>query len=569
MSRLASLLLALALLAPLASAQTVRVTADVTANTTWTAGNTYLLDGLVFVASGARLTIEAGTVVKGVEASNITTGDGASALVVRRGAQLVADGTQDAPVIFTAEIDDVADPFDTLPTDRGLWGGVIVLGRAPTNANDGAGNRIDVQVEGIPAEEDALYGGSDPDDSSGSLTFVSIRHGGFSISGVEGDEINGLTLGAVGAGTTVEHVEVYANLDDCFEFFGGTVEAKYLAGAFCGDDTFDYDEGFSGKGQYWFSLQAADIAGRAGEHDGGNNSLGGEGSSPFSIPTISNVTYIGSGQSAAPTNDDGNSPAVFFRDNAGGRYYNSVWTDFPAQALRIEDLASGADSRERLDAGDLVVANSLFWAFGAYDGTLASLVQEGADRTPASAVVPALTAAGTVYTDPGLRGVGRAQGAAALDPRPGPGTAAAAGADFSAAPLADDFFDAVDYRGAFAPSGRGWLAGWTALDSDGFLNASFATATTAGPAGDRLALDAFPNPTRGDATVRFTLDRTQTVRITLVDALGRRVAVVADGTFAAGAAAVPVPTAGLAPGVYVLRLDAEAGAATRTVSVVR
>ena len=547
----------------------VTVTDDIDSDVTWTSNNTYLLNGLIFVDDGATLTIEPGTVVKGIAQDNITSGDGASALIVRRGAQIQALGEANDPVIFTAEEDDLNGSL--LPTDRGLWGGVILLGDAPTNANDGAGNLVEVQIEGIPAEEDARYGGDDADDSSGTLRYVSIRHGGFSISGVEGDEINGLTLGAVGSGTTVEYVEVYANLDDCFEWFGGTVNTRYLAGAFCGDDTYDYDQGFSGLGQFWFSIQGADIAGRAGEHDGGDNDLGGEGSAPFAIPVISNATYVGSGESAVPTNDDGNNPAVFFRDNAGGKYYNSVFADFPAQALRIEDLASGADSRARLEAGDLVVANSVFSDFGAYTGTLASLIQEGTDRTPASVVVPLLE--GVSYSEAGvLRAIDRDQDGNGLDPRPLSGGAAASGADFDDEPLdeddADDFFREVGYLGAFDPNGAVWLTGWSALFDNGFLTGQ-ATPVEGGPVAGAFGLTVGPNPTRGQATVRFTLDRAQDVRIALYDMLGREVSVVAEGAFGAGETAAPLATGGLPSGVYILRLQGEGDAATQQISVVR
>ena len=121
-------------------------------------------------------------------------------------------------------------------------------------------------IEGIDINEPrGAFGGSDEADSSGVLRYVSIRHGG-TLIGAD-NEINGLTLGAVGSGTTVEFVEVFANLDDGIEFFGGTVNTRYLVVAYCGDDSFDYDQGFRGKGQYWFTIQDAD-SGDGGEHDG-------------------------------------------------------------------------------------------------------------------------------------------------------------------------------------------------------------------------------------------------------------------------------------------------------------
>ena len=236
----------------------INVTADIASNTTWSASNVYFLDGLIFVNDGATLTIEEGTVIKGKLQANITTGDGASALIVRRGGKILAEGSQTNPIIFTSELDDVNNPNDLTKDDRGLWGGVILLGKAVTNQPT-----TENQIEGIPTTEDAKFGGTDDNDDSGILRYVSIRHGGFSISGIPGDEINGLTLGAIGDQTIIEHIEVIANFDDGYEWFGGTVNSKYLVSAFCGDDGFDWDMGYRGKGQFWFLIQGTDEAGRS------------------------------------------------------------------------------------------------------------------------------------------------------------------------------------------------------------------------------------------------------------------------------------------------------------------
>lgn len=435
---------------------------DITENTTWSAGTTYMLDGLIFVNEGATLTIEAGTVIKGLEQNNITTGDGASALIVRRGAQIDADGSADAPIIFTSELDDLSDPADMIDGSgnvrRGLWGGVIILGAAPTNQpeTDTDGDGVpDNQIEGIPVAEEALYGGNDAEDDSGTFRYVSIRHGGFSISGVAGDEINGLTLGGVGRGTTIEYVEVFANDDDGIEWFGGTVETKYLAMAFMGDDGFDYDQGFTGKGQYWFALHGPDQAGRGGEHDGGD--AAGDGATPFAIPVIANVTYIGSGVDATPGGGDDGDRTFAIRDNAGGMYYNSIFTEYPETGVNIEDLEdSDVDSRTRLEEGDLMFVNTLWYGYGA-GNTLEDIVQQQFVRESDNF--------GGQVVDPELAGVNRANGAGGLDPRPG-ADAATSGAD----DLEDDFFDDVDFLGAFDPGEPLWIEGWTALSSNGYTD---------------------------------------------------------------------------------------------------
>lgn len=213
-----------------------------TADETWTAGNTYVLNGKVVVPNGITLTIEAGTVVKGAEG----TGTLASALLVNRGGTLIANGTAASPIIFTSVLDNI-QPGELTGTnlteaDQGLWGGIIVCGNAPTSAGDGD---TESQIEGIPADGiNGIFGGTDAADNSGILNYVSIRHGGALIGA--GNEINGLTLGGVGSGTTVSNIEIVANVDDGVEFFGGTVNATNVLVGFQGDDGIDIDMNYSG-----------------------------------------------------------------------------------------------------------------------------------------------------------------------------------------------------------------------------------------------------------------------------------------------------------------------------------
>ena len=234
------------------------------ATVTWTADNTYLLDGIVFVDSAATLIIEPGTVIKG----NTGEGNNASALVVTRYAQIYAEGSAENPIIFTS----VLDEFDGTLTaaDRGLWGGVVMLGRASTNNQTEGGLKEVEGINEITGEGDtrATYGGDEDAHSSGVFRYVSIRHTGINVGDQAGNEIQGLTLGGVGSGTVVEYVESFASADDGFEWFGGAVNTKYLVSAFNEDDSFDWDEGFRGKGQFWFAIQGDDVGGRTAEQDG-------------------------------------------------------------------------------------------------------------------------------------------------------------------------------------------------------------------------------------------------------------------------------------------------------------
>lgn len=209
---------------------TVVVSSNITSNTTWTAGTIYQLAGRITVAAGATLTIEPGTIIKG-EAG---TGANATALLVARGGKLNANGTATAPIIFTSVADeldyaDMAAGSFASPnlesTVNGLWGGVIILGKAPISASNDIGDVSEVQIEGIPtSDSNGLYGGNDAADNSGTIRYISIRHGGANIG--SGNEINGLTLGGVGNGTIIENVEVVVNQDDGIEWFGGSVNVS-------------------------------------------------------------------------------------------------------------------------------------------------------------------------------------------------------------------------------------------------------------------------------------------------------------------------------------------------------
>lgn len=216
------------------------ITENISENTTWETGKVYILTTRVTVLSGATLTIEPGVVVKG-EAG---TGVNATALIIARGAKIMAEGTASAPIVFTSVADAIepgqVESPSLEPTLNGLWGGLIVLGNAPISADAES-----VQIEGIPpSDPNGLYGGTDAADNSGVIKYVSIRHGGANIG--EGNEINGLTLGGVGSGTVIEYVEIVSNQDDGIEWFGGTVNVSNVVVWNTGDDAIDCDQNWNG-----------------------------------------------------------------------------------------------------------------------------------------------------------------------------------------------------------------------------------------------------------------------------------------------------------------------------------
>lgn len=228
----------------------VVVTSNITSDATWTSDNIYQLGGRITVTAGNTLTIEPGTIIKGEAGA----GPNATALLVARDATLLAEGTADAPIIFTSVADEITPEsiaggdFSSPNLDaniNGLWGGVIVLGNAPISASNDNGDLSEVQIEGIPtSDSNGLYGGNDPADDSGVLRYISIRHGGSNIGA--GNEINGLTFGGVGTGTVVDHIEIVANQDDGVEWFGGTVNATNVLTWNVGDDGLDTDQSWAG-----------------------------------------------------------------------------------------------------------------------------------------------------------------------------------------------------------------------------------------------------------------------------------------------------------------------------------
>ena len=307
-------------------------------SSSWTCDNTYILDGYVFVQSGQALNIEAGTVVKGAAG----TGADAAAMIVAKGGQLFAEGTADCPIIFTYASDplDGSVSYDT----RGQWGGLIVLGDATTNFGGAA------QVEGIPSDNDlASYGGENDEDNSGVITYVSIRHGGTQLGAA--NEINGLTLAGVGSGTTIHHVEVVSNLDDGIEFFGGSVTVDSALVAFCGDDSFDWDQGYHGSGSSWLAIQdqPGGEGDRCGELDGDDSDAGNVTANemPFATPTIEGWTVVGVG----------GKQGLLLRNGSGGHISNALLCN-TSEGIEIEDKDDEVeDAYERWVAGDLTLEN--------------------------------------------------------------------------------------------------------------------------------------------------------------------------------------------------------------------
>ncbi|SFC72684.1 hypothetical protein [Pseudoalteromonas denitrificans] len=300
---------------------TCEISGRISANLTLTSGNYYALNGAVFVGGdkvdSATLTIEPGVTVYGR--------NGDDYLVVSRDSKIIANGTKNQPISFTSRQDVLGET-----TQAGQWGGMVLLGNAPSNKCPTDGSDCALKVEGV--ESSAVFGGTDANDNSGILRYVRVMNAGYEIA--PGDELNGITFGGIGAGTTVEYVQVHQNADDGVEFFGGTVQAKYLVLSSIQDDSIDWDNGFQGKLQHVLVKQAADDsdANRGIEADNNGNTPG---ITPRSNPILANVTIIGN---KFKGEDEGE--GIYLREGTGAQMYNIIVTgpEGMGECLELEGI---------------------------------------------------------------------------------------------------------------------------------------------------------------------------------------------------------------------------------------
>jgi hypothetical protein len=322
------------------------ITGNITQNTTLGKGFTYTLKGGVHVKAGATLTIEEGVVVK-----SDATEPATAYLLIEPGAKIDAEGTAQSPIVFTS------GKSNPQPQD---WGGIIVCGKAPINPGATAASEMGAGVN---------YGGTDPNDNSGTLKYVRVEYTGKKQTTTK--EHNGFTFEGVGAGTTVEYLSSYRGGDDGIEFFGGTVNAKYIVVYGAQDDMFDWTYGWKGNGQFWVGIQADDVADRGIEADNnGSNNV----ATPYSEPTISNVTLVGSlsaktGDDPATATETGKTRAIKLREGTKAKLYNFVVYGFNngVEVEHDQTLANLADGSLFIKNSD--ISNDKLWSFKPTGGT--------------------------------------------------------------------------------------------------------------------------------------------------------------------------------------------------------
>lgn len=394
------------------------VTGNISGNEVWTSANYYVLRGAVFVPEGATLNIGPGTRVIG-ESGSVGT------LIVLRGGTLNALGTREQPIVFTS---------DQAPgqRNRGDWGGIILNGRAPLNIEGG---------EGQGEANTGIYGGTDPNDSSGVMRYVRVEFAGTEFS--PDNELNGIAFQGVGRGGSYDYIQVHMNRDDGLEWFGGTADMKHAVVTNAADDSTDWTFGWSGRMQFVVVSQRGDDADNGIEAD--NNEFNNE-LLPRSNPTIFNVTYCGD-----PDRNEGAESARgwLLRRGTAGTLRNFIITGFKNVGLEVNGASSLTQAAQR----NLVVSHGIIFNTGA-----------GGTTYGTAATLPLFTNGTFENVRLGQNpGIGNCSNHELPDWRPTSTATLAGGQLAPATPPNDGFFEVTTYVGALSPDpAQDWTLGWTA-----------------------------------------------------------------------------------------------------------
>ena len=458
---------------PTSNRATIQVTADITTNTTWTSDNIYQLTRVISVANGAILTIQPGTRVIG---GPITPGQAppVTALMVLRGSRLIANGTRENPIIMTS----AAPAGQRFPGD---WGGLIIVGNARSNRT---GRTV---VEGpFPADTVSWNGGNNDLDNSGEYRYMRVEFAG--AAAILNVELNSFSMYAVGSSTRMEYLQAIRGLDDMFEWFGGTVDGRYLVSYESGDDHFDAAEGYRGRNQFLIALQTGPrVSPRPGnpgalsaeqsgfEVDGCGSAAGtcaqGFNSTPYSMPVFANFTVVGPGPGVLPVRAGGDGGlGANIRRGTGGVWMNGVIARWPEAALSVFDQ----ETNQRITEDSLNIRN-LFLADNnrSFDAAGATNRFGQAEKFANNNIRTATTATHTLFANVPAANVEVANGLA-LDWRPAAGAAGQPLREGGTGPtlpniisnrLGNFFGGSVTgttYVGAIDPASTDpWYAGWT------------------------------------------------------------------------------------------------------------
>lgn len=453
-------------------------------NTILDCSKLYIMDKKIYVPDGKSLSINPGVVIK---ARSYSTADSATSLIVSRGGKIFANGTENCQIVFTAE----ADPMDGTYslTNKGKWGGICIAGKATNNLKLAQNGPFQVGVGGKLCVADGLgvfegfnsaasrnqYGADltagetfDDNDNSGIMTYVSIRFSGAIL--VLGGEINGLSLGSVGRGTTLDHIEIVSCNDDAIELYGGTVNVKHFATLFNNDDMFDFDQAYTGKSQFIFGIRASDTTVSADADNAFEMDADDQKSNvlPRSHPVIYNATMIGNAKTTLSSDNSGLS-ALQAKEYTEGEIYNSIFANFRYGLNLIKATGTrtgGFEAYHNWANTGGNGSNSLKVKCNAF---VANTKDFALDKNAVTAFASSDTAQfyttdlNTTHTSlPGFTSIWSANFTTnavttKFDAIPNPQITNAAGCP--TAPF-DGFFTPVSYKGAFASTGKNWLSNW-------------------------------------------------------------------------------------------------------------
>lgn len=441
------------------ASKTVTLSGRITKDITLRKADINILKGLVYITNGVTLTIEKGATVKGA-----FTGADVAALVICRGGKIMAQGAADDPIIFTS-----ASPSP----QSGDWGGIILCGKAPINTSYLGTNGLfqveggvdNAQGDGWAGSGDALVPTPISNDNSGTLSYVRIEYAGYAFQ--PDKEINSLTLAAVGSGTTIDHVQVTYAKDDAYEWFGGTVNCKYLIAYKTQDDDFDTDNGYSGNVQFGIVFRDSAIADiSTSEAFESDNNSGGTTVTPKTNAVFSNITAIGPRATLSNIGNTLYRAGAQIRRNSAISIYNSIIMGWP-QAVLI-DASTGTPTDNNIADSSLRIRNTTL------AGNTINVKYSASSASPTGATDASMLTWFTnsyfnndVLTNSSDVKLIQPFNYGAFDPTPFGGSngnqKVLTGASFTDTKLTNSFFKAVTFRGAVAPAGddQTWWKGWT------------------------------------------------------------------------------------------------------------
>ena len=485
------------------AAATSTVSTDITSNTTWS--GVICLQNKVYVKNGATLTIQPGTIIRGDKSTQGT-------LIITRGSKINAAGTSSQPIVFTTN-EDIGNRFE------GDWGGLVILGSARNNQPGGIAN-----IEGIAPTTDTEFGGSNDADNSGVLQFIRVEFAGIALQ--PNKEINGITFGSVGSATIVDHIQVSQSGDDSFEWFGGTVDAKYLIAYRGLDDDFDTDFGYRGRVQFGLIIRDKDLSDAAGDSNSfeSDNDATGSVAQPLTRAIFSNITTVGpkgNGSISLPIGEKFEK-SFRLRRNTSISIFNSLSTGWE-KGLSIE----GASAEDNFTGDSAYFASNILAGYAAGTKVVTGSASfyntffgsENNDSTSTVSSVNWVNLFVSLGSTP--------------DARLNSGSIAATGASFT-----------------------------NTVFTGGFIGINETSSIT------KNSLVVYPNPANTSANVSFTMNESNVLTATLYDILGNAVqSIINNKEFSKGAQTIEINTSDLSNGIYYISLEVNGTKETKKVVI--